>query len=168
MIRVVHPGSGSWFFTHPGYRTPNPGVKKHQIPDPQHCFRVFVSLYQPFSIYDDINILKVSPLHILGSIPLEYMCSVSLIQWFARSTGLDICLVWLCWVDQPPRLILYINDAVTSASMRWEKSITVWEMRRWYVVMHSSIKEIGGMEKEICYCQYKMKRSFLADLEFLF
>jgi hypothetical protein len=32
MIRVVHPGSGSWIFTHmdPGY--PDPGVKK--APDP--------------------------------------------------------------------------------------------------------------------------------------
>ncbi len=28
MIRVVHPGSGSWLFTHPRTRIPNPGVKK--------------------------------------------------------------------------------------------------------------------------------------------
>ncbi len=39
MIRVVHPGSGSWFFTHPGSRgTKGTGSriqrsKRHQIPD---------------------------------------------------------------------------------------------------------------------------------------
>ncbi len=34
MIRVVHPGSGSWFFTHPRL----PGSKRHRVsdPDPQH------------------------------------------------------------------------------------------------------------------------------------
>ncbi len=32
-IRVVHPGSGSWFFTHPGSR----GSKRHRMPDLQHC-----------------------------------------------------------------------------------------------------------------------------------
>ncbi len=34
-ILVVHPGSGFWFFTHPGSR----GQKRHRIPDPdpQHC-----------------------------------------------------------------------------------------------------------------------------------
>ena len=32
MIQDVHPGSGSWFFTHPGSRIQ--GSKKHRIPDP--------------------------------------------------------------------------------------------------------------------------------------
>ncbi len=32
MIRVVHPGSGSWFFTHPVSRIQGP--KRHRIPDP--------------------------------------------------------------------------------------------------------------------------------------
>ncbi len=32
MVRVVHPGSGSWFFTHPGSRIQ--GSKRHRIPDP--------------------------------------------------------------------------------------------------------------------------------------
>ncbi len=38
MIRVVHPGSGSWFFTHPGslFRS-----KRHRTPDPQHCYLLF-------------------------------------------------------------------------------------------------------------------------------
>ncbi len=31
MILVVHPGSGSWFFTHPGSRIQ--GSKRHRIPD---------------------------------------------------------------------------------------------------------------------------------------
>ncbi len=37
MIRVVHHGSGSWFFTHPGSRIQ--GSKRHRMlnPDPQHC-----------------------------------------------------------------------------------------------------------------------------------
>ncbi len=34
MIRVVHPGSESWLFTHPGSRIQ--GSKRHRIPDPQH------------------------------------------------------------------------------------------------------------------------------------
>jgi hypothetical protein len=32
MIRVVYPGSGSGFFTHPGSRIQ--GSKRHRIPDP--------------------------------------------------------------------------------------------------------------------------------------
>ncbi len=38
MVRVVHPGSGSWFFTHPGSWIQ--GSKRHRIPDPdpQHCW----------------------------------------------------------------------------------------------------------------------------------
>ena len=37
MIRVVHPGSGWWLFTHPRFRIR--GSKRHRIPDPdpQHC-----------------------------------------------------------------------------------------------------------------------------------
>ncbi len=40
MIRVVHPGSGSILFTHPGSRIQ--GSKRHRIPDPdpQHRFHV--------------------------------------------------------------------------------------------------------------------------------
>jgi len=40
LIRVVHPGSESWFFTHPGSRIQ--GSKRHRIPDPdpQHCYVV--------------------------------------------------------------------------------------------------------------------------------
>ncbi len=39
MIRVVHPGSGCWLFTHPGSRIQGP--KRHRIPDPEHwlCIR---------------------------------------------------------------------------------------------------------------------------------
>ncbi len=37
MIRVVHPGSGSWLFTHPGSR----GSKRHRIPDPQQRMGFF-------------------------------------------------------------------------------------------------------------------------------
>jgi hypothetical protein len=37
MIREVHPGSGSYFFTHLGSRIQ--GSKKHRIADPQHCTR---------------------------------------------------------------------------------------------------------------------------------
>ncbi len=33
MIRVVHPGSGSWLFTHPRFRVQ--GSKRHWIPDPR-------------------------------------------------------------------------------------------------------------------------------------
>jgi hypothetical protein len=42
MIRVVHSGSGSRIFTHPGSRSQ--GSKRHRIPapypvpDPQHCY----------------------------------------------------------------------------------------------------------------------------------
>jgi hypothetical protein len=36
MLRDVHPGSGSGFFTHPGLRIPDSRVKKAQDPDPQH------------------------------------------------------------------------------------------------------------------------------------
>jgi hypothetical protein len=36
MIRIVHPGSGSWFFTHPGSRIQ--GSKRHRIPDPEHLY----------------------------------------------------------------------------------------------------------------------------------
>ncbi len=46
MIRVVHPGSGSWFFTHPGSR----GQKgRHRIPDPdpQHWFHLFLTQSLP-------------------------------------------------------------------------------------------------------------------------
>ncbi len=41
IIRVVHPGSGSWFFTHPE------GLKRHWIPnpDPQHCSQLFSFFY---------------------------------------------------------------------------------------------------------------------------
>ncbi len=37
MIRDVHPGSWTWFLTHPGSRIQ--GSKRHRIPDqdPQHC-----------------------------------------------------------------------------------------------------------------------------------
>ncbi len=45
MIRVVHPGSGSWFFTHPGYRIQGQKGTGSRIPDPQHwtflCTSVF-------------------------------------------------------------------------------------------------------------------------------
>jgi hypothetical protein len=34
MIRDVLPGSGSWFFTHPGSQIQ--GSKRHRIPEPQH------------------------------------------------------------------------------------------------------------------------------------
>jgi hypothetical protein len=37
MIRVVHPGSGSWFFTHP--RSPIQGSKRHRIPDPPYFLK---------------------------------------------------------------------------------------------------------------------------------
>ncbi len=43
MIRVVHPGSGSVFFTHPGSRIQ--GSKRHRIPDPQHCLIYFTTLF---------------------------------------------------------------------------------------------------------------------------
>jgi hypothetical protein len=46
MIWVVHPGSGSWVFTHPRSRIQE--SKRHRIPDPdpQHCiFDYFVHLY---------------------------------------------------------------------------------------------------------------------------
>ncbi len=33
MIWDVHPGSGSWLFTHPGFW----GSKRHRIPDPDPC-----------------------------------------------------------------------------------------------------------------------------------
>jgi hypothetical protein len=36
MILDVHPGSG--FFPPSQILDPYPGVKKHRIPDPQHCF----------------------------------------------------------------------------------------------------------------------------------
>jgi len=42
MIVVVHPGSGSWFFTHPGSRIQ--GSKRHHIPCQQHCFLCSVRL----------------------------------------------------------------------------------------------------------------------------
>jgi hypothetical protein len=47
MIRVVHPGSGSLFFTHPGSMGQNGtgsqihGSKRHRIPDPQHRGKLF-------------------------------------------------------------------------------------------------------------------------------
>jgi hypothetical protein len=36
MIWVVHPGSGSRLFTHPGSRMGKKKSKRHRIPDPQH------------------------------------------------------------------------------------------------------------------------------------
>ena len=41
MIQVVHPGSGSWFFTHPGSLIER--SKRHRIPDPQQCTIYFFS-----------------------------------------------------------------------------------------------------------------------------
>jgi hypothetical protein len=38
MIRVVHPGSGSWNFTHPGSRIQGPKRLRIPDPDPQHRF----------------------------------------------------------------------------------------------------------------------------------
>jgi hypothetical protein len=43
MIWIVHPGSGSGLFTHPGSRIQ--GSKRHRIPDPQHCCK-FSEKYQ--------------------------------------------------------------------------------------------------------------------------
>jgi hypothetical protein len=42
MIRVVHPGSRIRMltFSHPGSRIPDPGVKKHPIPDPGSRIRI--------------------------------------------------------------------------------------------------------------------------------
>ncbi len=40
MIRVVHPGSGSLLFTHTGSRIQ--GLKRHRIPDPEHCCQGFI------------------------------------------------------------------------------------------------------------------------------
>jgi hypothetical protein len=39
---IPDPGSWIWIFSHPGSRIqiPDPGVKKHWIPDPQHCKKV--------------------------------------------------------------------------------------------------------------------------------
>jgi hypothetical protein len=42
MIRDVHPGSGSWFFTHTGSRIQ--GSKRPRIPEPQHCLVVLVTV----------------------------------------------------------------------------------------------------------------------------
>ncbi len=42
-IRVVHPGSRSWFFTHPGSQIQ--GSKRHRIPDPQHCWQLSFLCY---------------------------------------------------------------------------------------------------------------------------
>ncbi len=41
MIRDIHPGSGFWFFSHPGSRIQ--GIKRHRIPDPdsQHWKNVW-------------------------------------------------------------------------------------------------------------------------------
>ncbi len=43
MIRDVHPGSGSWIFTHTGSWIQ--GSKMHRIPDPQHCVPEWNPLY---------------------------------------------------------------------------------------------------------------------------
>ncbi len=53
MIRVVHPRSGSWFFTHPGSRIQ--GSKRHRIPDldPQHCF--FAHVAELFVIFSHVT-----------------------------------------------------------------------------------------------------------------
>ncbi len=49
MIRVVHLGSGSCFFTHPGSR----GQKSHRIPDPdpQHWFRILCLIIENFYLF---------------------------------------------------------------------------------------------------------------------
>ncbi len=41
MILVVHPGSGSWLFTHPVSRIPDPGVNK--APDPESATLILVA-----------------------------------------------------------------------------------------------------------------------------
>ncbi len=38
MIRVAHPGSGYWFFTHP--ESLIQGSKRHRIPDPEQCSKL--------------------------------------------------------------------------------------------------------------------------------
>jgi hypothetical protein len=49
MIQDVHPGSGSWFFTHPG----STGQKRHRIedPDPQH-WKIFCEIIRIFCLQE--------------------------------------------------------------------------------------------------------------------
>ncbi len=55
-----------------------------------------------------IDILQVSPLLILGSIPLQYMCSVSLIQWFAvHWPGYLFSLALLGWPATTTNICIY-------------------------------------------------------------
>ncbi len=55
MLWVVHPGSGSWFFTYPGSRIQ--GSERHRIPDPdpQHWKNSSMWICNPESFWPWIN-----------------------------------------------------------------------------------------------------------------
>ncbi len=51
MIRVVLPGSGSWFFTHPGSRIHDPGVKKALDLD-HNTGDIYITILGPIPLCD--------------------------------------------------------------------------------------------------------------------
>ncbi len=62
MIRVVHPGSRIRMltFSHPGSRIPDPGVKKHPIPDPGSGSATLEKSIE-FSCFEVLDVLFSSP-----------------------------------------------------------------------------------------------------------
>ncbi len=73
MIRIVHPGSGSWFFTYPGFRLPDPGVK--QAPSPGSATMavlVEISLPDPEAVLLPLGKAGL-PEEPLGSVALAHL-----------------------------------------------------------------------------------------------
>jgi hypothetical protein len=75
MIRVVHSGPGSWFFTHPGSRIQ--GSKRRQIPDPdpQHCRRLIQLCELQRNSVEKYQWVKCAPL------PWHLHLRVRLLRW---------------------------------------------------------------------------------------
>jgi hypothetical protein len=114
MIRVVHPGSGSLLFTHPGSRIQ--GSKRHRIPDPdpQHCIillsvRLNVLLSSRLSLY-------ISPLCL--SLQVHLFLSACLYRYISSSlpvspsTSLPFYLSLLVHLFLSACLSLYISSSL--------------------------------------------------------